>query len=84
MQAIFQVKDYGIGIPKESQEKLFESFHRASNVGNIQGTGLGLSIVKRMVDLSGGEITFNSEVGVGTTFTVILPLNVNVAEAVSD
>ncbi|HEY9813927.1 MAG TPA: PAS domain-containing sensor histidine kinase, partial [Candidatus Sericytochromatia bacterium] len=83
-QAIFQVKDYGIGIPKESQEKLFESFHRASNVGNIQGTGLGLSIVKRMVDLSGGEITFNSEVGVGTTFTVILPLNVNVAEAVSD
>ncbi len=80
-QAIFQVKDYGIGIPKESQEKLFESFHRASNVGNIQGTGLGLSIVKRMVDLSGGEITFNSEVGVGTTFTVILPLNV--AEAFS-
>ncbi len=76
LQAIFQVKDYGIGIPEESQEKLFESFHRASNVGNIQGTGLGLSIVKRMVDLSGGEITFNSEVGVGTTFTVILPLNV--------
>jgi PAS domain S-box-containing protein len=75
-QAIFQVKDYGIGIPEESQKKLFESFHRASNVGNIQGTGLGLSIVKRMVNLSGGEITFNSTVGVGTTFTVVLPLNI--------
>lgn len=74
-QAIFQVKDNGIGIPEESQTQLFESFHRASNVGNIQGTGLGLSIVKRMVDLSEGKITFNSQVGVGTTFTVILPLN---------
>ena len=72
-QAVFQVKDYGIGIPKESFKKLFESFHRANNVGNIQGSGLGLSIVKRMVDLHGGSIEFSSELGRGTTFTVYLP-----------
>lgn len=73
-QAVFQVKDYGIGIPLEAQNKLFESFHRANNVGNIQGSGLGLSIVKRMVDLHGGSIDFSSEVGRGTKFTVSLPL----------
>lgn len=74
-QAIFQVKDQGIGIPQEDIEKLFESFRRASNVSNIPGTGLGLAIVKKCVDLHGGEITMHSELGVGTTFTVTLPLN---------
>jgi len=71
----FQIKDSGIGIPPEAQKYLFESFHRASNVGKIQGTGLGLSIVKRCVDIHGGEISLESEVNVGTTFTVTLPLN---------
>ena len=73
--AIFQIQDSGIGIPLEDQERLFESFHRAKNVGNIPGTGLGLAIVKRSVDLHGGKITVKSEVGVGTTFTVTIPLN---------
>jgi signal transduction histidine kinase len=73
--AIFQIQDSGIGIPIEDQERLFESFHRAKNVGNIPGTGLGLAIVKRSVDLHGGKITVKSEVGVGTTFTVTIPLN---------
>jgi len=73
--AIFKIQDSGIGIPLEDQERLFESFHRAKNVGNIPGTGLGLAIVKRAVDLHGGKITVKSEVGVGTTFTVIIPLN---------
>jgi len=72
-KVIFQVKDCGIGIPPSDQEKLFESFHRASNVGTIQGTGLGLSIVKRCVDLHGGQISFESQAGVGTTFTVTIP-----------
>ena len=72
--AIFQIQDSGIGIPIEDQERLFESFHRAKNVGNIPGTGLGLAIVKRSVDLHGGKITVKSEVGVGTTFTVTIPL----------
>jgi len=70
----FQIKDSGIGIPPEAQKHLFESFHRASNVGKIKGTGLGLSIVKRCVDIHGGEISVDSEVNVGTTFTVTLPI----------
>jgi signal transduction histidine kinase len=74
-QAIFQIQDSGIGIPTEDQKHLFESFHRAKNVGSIPGTGLGLAIVKRSVDLQEGKITLNSEVGVGTTFTVTIPLN---------
>lgn len=73
----FVIQDYGIGIPKEDQECLFKSFHRATNVGKIPGTGLGLVIVKQSVDLHGGEITVESEMGVGTTFTVILPLEGN-------
>jgi signal transduction histidine kinase len=70
---IFQVKDQGIGIPKTDIEKLFEPFYRGSNIGSISGLGLGLTIVKAIVELYGGEITFSSEVGFGTTFTVILP-----------
>ncbi len=70
---IFRVRDSGIGIPKQDQEKLFEAFHRCSNVGEIKGTGLGLAIVKKAVELHQGAIAFESEVGVGTTFTVILP-----------
>jgi PAS domain S-box-containing protein len=73
-QAIFKVRDEGIGIPAADQPRLFEAFHRASNVGNISGTGLGTVIIKQAVDLHGGSITFESEVGVGTTFTVELPM----------
>jgi PAS domain S-box-containing protein len=71
---IVQVKDEGIGIPPADQLQLFESFHRARNVGKIPGTGLGLAIVKKAVDLHGGTISVHSEVGVGTTFTVRLPV----------
>ncbi len=72
--AIFRIKDNGIGIPLADQVQLFQCFYRASNVGATSGTGLGLTIVKQSVDLHGGEITFTSEVGVGTTFTVTIPL----------
>jgi signal transduction histidine kinase len=72
--AIFKIKDNGIGIPLEDQSRLFEPFHRATNVGTIQGTGLGLAIVKQCVDLHRGEITVNSVTG-NTTFTVKLPLS---------
>ena len=71
-QTVFEVSDQGIGIPAQEIEHLFESFHRASNVGSIVGTGLGLAIVKESVDLHGGHITVQSIVGSGTTFTVIL------------
>ena len=74
-QAIFRIQDEGIGIPAEDRERVFETFYRASNAGTIQGTGLGLAIAKKCVDLLGGQITLESEVGVGTTVTVILPLN---------
>ncbi|HEY9631802.1 MAG TPA: PAS domain-containing protein [Coleofasciculaceae cyanobacterium] len=73
--AIFQIQDQGIGIPPEDQPRLFNSFHRATNVGTIQGTGLGLAIVKQCLDLHKGEISVESEAGKGTTFTVILPLS---------
>lgn len=64
------VKDYGMGIPEEEQEKLFDTFFRASNVGNIQGTGLGLSIVNEFVKIHGGSIKVESKVGKGTTFII--------------
>jgi signal transduction histidine kinase len=73
--AVFTIQDQGIGIPPEDLPHLFESFHRATNVGNIQGTGLGLAIVKKCVDTHNGEIAVKSEVGVGTIFSVTLPLN---------
>ena len=72
-QAILRFQDFGIGIPIAEQNQLFESFHRAENVGSIPGTGLGLPIVRRSVDLHGGTITFDSKINVGTTFTVTLP-----------
>jgi len=73
--AIFHIQDQGIGIPLAEQSQLFNSFYRASNVGSISGTGLGLAIVKRAVDLHNGKIIFKSDVGVGTTFIVTIPLN---------
>ena len=72
---IIQVEDEGIGIPDEDKNKLFDSFSRASNVGTISGTGLGLSIVQTCANLHGGKVAVESEVGVGSTFTVGLPLN---------
>ncbi len=73
-EVIFHIQDEGIGISVADQAQLFDSFYRASNVGTISGTGLGLAIVKKSVDLYGGKIAIHSEVGVGTTFTVTLPL----------
>ena len=72
--AVCAVIDRGIGIPEHDKEHLFEAFNRASNVGAIPGTGLGLVIVKRCVEFHGGSISLASEAGVGTTFTVTLPV----------
>jgi PAS domain S-box-containing protein len=68
-----KVKDYGIGIPEEDQEHLFERFFRGHNASNIQGTGLGLNIVARYVELMNGNITFESKYEKGTTFIIKLP-----------
>lgn len=72
--AIFRVQDRGMGIPPQDQLHLFDTFHRASNVGKIPGTGLGMAIVKKCVDLHQGEVSVESELGVGSTFTIVLPL----------
>jgi signal transduction histidine kinase len=71
------VSDTGIGIEKEDLNLVFEEFHRGdwSNTKKYRGTGLGLAIVKKFVNLLGGEIAVNSEVGKGSTFTVMLPLD---------
>jgi PAS domain S-box-containing protein len=72
-EIVFSVEDQGIGIPEADLPRMFETFHRAGNVGNIAGTGLGLAIVKRAVELHGGRIAVDSRVGEGTRFTVRLP-----------
>lgn len=68
------ITDKGIGIPKREQNKLFDRFFRANNVGLVEGSGLGLSIVKKCIEVLNGEITFVSEVDKGTTFTVSIPV----------
>ncbi len=83
-QLVLEVSDKGIGIPADEITHLFESFHRASNVGSIPGTGLGLAIVKNAVDLYGGTIEVSSRVGQagsGTCFTVRLPLGSQTQDA---
>ena len=72
-QIILSICDEGIGIPASEQAELFEEFHRGSNVDNISGNELGLSIVKQAVELHGGTISVESEVGIGTNFTVCIP-----------
>ncbi|MDG1476194.1 MAG: PAS domain-containing sensor histidine kinase [Vicingaceae bacterium] len=68
------IKDNGIGIPKEEQAKVFTNrFFRAGNVTNIEGTGLGLTIVKKYLSILGGDISFKSVQYEGTTFSITLP-----------
>ena len=73
-KVVFQVKDRGIGISVADQQRIFEPFYRGSNVDSIPGTGLGLSILKTLVDLHQGQVSVESQVHVGTIFTVMLPL----------
>ncbi len=72
-EIVLRVKDHGIGIPTAEQTQIFEMFYRGNNIENIPGSGLGLSIVRSCVYLHGGEISVQSTVGVGSTFTVKLP-----------
>ncbi len=71
---VITVCDQGIGIPAKEQKHLFSNFFRASNVGGVEGTGLGLNIVKKYVEMLGGEIGFQSDIGKGSMFEISIPL----------
>jgi PAS domain S-box-containing protein len=71
---VLTVRDEGLGIPIADQKHVFQPFYRATNVGTIAGTGLGLSMTQAAVAVHGGTITIESEVNIGTTVTVSLPL----------
>ncbi|PJF24304.1 MAG: hybrid sensor histidine kinase/response regulator, partial [Phototrophicales bacterium] len=68
------VSDNGIGIPEDELAHIFETFYRASNTESYPGTGIGLTIVKQAVEMHGGTIEVRSQRGVGTTFTLRIPL----------
>lgn len=72
--AILAVRDHGVGIPKEAQERIFERYHRGSAGRHYGGLGLGLYIVRNIVEGLGGQVSVASEPDKGATFTVTLPL----------
>ena len=69
----FSVEDNGLGIPKEQQRAVMERFVSRSRGSRHRGVGLGLSIVQSLVELHGGQMKLESEAGVGTRVTVLLP-----------
>ena len=73
----FKVKDQGIGIPRDDQDKVFEKFYRAGDIPNstIKGSGIGLTIVSHIVEAHGGEVILESELGKGTEVTIQLPID---------
>lgn len=73
--AVVKVKDYGSGISKENQSRIFERFERAVEGRQISGLGLGLFIAKQIIEIHQGKISIESELGKGSTFKVELPLN---------
>ena len=89
-QLIMQVQDTGIGIPSESIDRIFEPFVQLdtqSNLGkdnSLRGNGLGLSITQNLIKNLGGTISLVSQVGVGSTFEVHLPINTAQAPAASN
>lgn len=72
-QTEFIVTDHGMGIPEADQVRIFDVFHRGGNVGHLPGTGLGLTIAKQSAELHGGSISFESKLGIGSTFVFTIP-----------
>jgi signal transduction histidine kinase len=70
------VKDTGIGIAPKDQEAVFEEFRQVGGVysNKAEGTGLGLTLTKKFVDMHGGQMHLDSELGVGSTFAFTLPV----------
>lgn len=74
-KVLISISDTGLGIPEDEQELVFEKFYRVNSHRDlVPGTGLGLSVVKQIISDHGGEITLSSEVNVGSTFTISLPI----------
>jgi signal transduction histidine kinase len=74
-EVVISVRDYGIGIPKADQEKIFNRFYRAGDAltSRIRGSGIGLTIVRQIVEAHGGKVTVHSRQGQGSTFRLHLP-----------
>jgi signal transduction histidine kinase len=64
----FSVQDNGIGIPAEYRDKIFKPYKQLHTKDKFEGTGMGLAICKKIVEKHGGDISFESEMGKGTTF----------------
>lgn len=73
---LLEVKDSGIGMSPETLSRIFRPFERLTSAANVDGVGLGLAITKGVVKLLGGKIDVTSDIGHGTTFRIILPLNI--------
>lgn len=73
-ELIFDITDQGIGIPAKDQQRLYDYFFRATNVGTINGNGIGLAVTKNFVSIMNGDLSFTSKEGKGTTFRLSLPL----------
>jgi signal transduction histidine kinase len=72
-EVVVAIADHGIGIPVADLDRLFERYHRGSNVSGIVGTGVGLYLVKMVVDMHGGAVAVESKEGEGSRFTIRLP-----------
>jgi PAS domain S-box-containing protein len=83
-KAMIAIMDTGIGVPANRQEIIFEPFRQASEGlnRNFEGTGLGLTLAKKFAALMGGIISVESKPGEGSTFTLELPVNINIEENV--
>ena len=73
-QIEISVRDTGVGITAEDQERIFEEFYQVGLAKTQEGTGLGLALTRRLVEVHHGRLSVESELGVGSTFTVMLPL----------
>jgi len=83
-QVVIAVRDTGVGIPAEEQARIFDEFYQVGPGRAQEGTGLGLALTRRLVELHGGRLDVASEPGVGSTFSVHLPLRQTVPEVVSE